>query len=320
MGGAFSNLPGPRQPAPTEAVGNERRAACGRAAIPGPSRRVARCRVGAAVVAVLLGACGAPPAPGPARVAAAPPVAQRIVSLDFCADQFVLKLADRDRILALSPDAAKSFSYLREAAAGLATVRPRAEDVLVLDPDLVVRSYGGGPNAAAFFEAAGVPVLQVGWAPDLEAVMAVVEEMAAGLGVPRRGAAVVAQMRARLAAVRPPADARRVLYVTPGGYTTGPGSLVHETLVAAGLENFEQQPGWRPLPLERLAYEQPETIAAAFFERFVTYPDAWSAARHPVARAQMQNGTVVPLAGAWTACGGWFVVDAVEALARGAGS
>ena len=29
----------------------------------------------------------------------------RIVSLDYCADQYVLKLVDRERILAVSPDA-----------------------------------------------------------------------------------------------------------------------------------------------------------------------------------------------------------------------
>ena len=51
--------------------------------------------------------------------------ASRIVSLDYCADQFVLGLADRERILALSPDAVKDFSYLRAEAAGLPAVRPR---------------------------------------------------------------------------------------------------------------------------------------------------------------------------------------------------
>ena len=40
--------------------------------------------------------------------------------------------------------------------------------------------------------------------------------------------------------------------------------------------------------------------------------------RHPVARAQLDGGAVVPIEGAWTACGAWFLMDAVEALARGA--
>ena len=40
--------------------------------------------------------------------------AERIVSLDFCADQFVMNLQPRDRILAVSPDAARRIA--REAA------------------------------------------------------------------------------------------------------------------------------------------------------------------------------------------------------------
>ena len=69
---------------------------------------------------------------------------RRIVSLDYCADQYVLKFADREDILALSPDAGKRFSYMRAAAEGIPTVRPRTADVLALQPDLVVRTYGGG--------------------------------------------------------------------------------------------------------------------------------------------------------------------------------
>ena len=103
--------------------------------------------------------------------------------------------------------------------------------------------------------------------------------------------------------------------MTPAGVTTGEGTLVHELFVAAGLENFLDRPGWNPLPLERLAYERPDLIAAAFFESATNHVDNWSAARHPVAQAQLRELPVVPLEGAWTACGGWFLLDAVEALA-----
>ena len=43
----------------------------------------------------------------------------RIVSLDYCSDQYVLKLADPDQILAVSPDAEASFSFMRDAAGGV---------------------------------------------------------------------------------------------------------------------------------------------------------------------------------------------------------
>lgn len=263
-------------------------------------------------------ACGGPPTPQ--AVSDRHPT--RIVSLDYCADQYVLKLADRDQILAVSPDAVKEFSYMREEAIGVPTVRPVAEDVLILKPDLVVRAYGGGPNAEAFFERAGIPVLTVGWTSNVDSeevgsIPNLIQQMADGLGQSGRGRELVTDFRDRLAGVKKRESGETALYLTPAGVTTGPGSMVHEMLLSAGFENFENRPGWRSIPLERLAYEQPDAIAAAFFDQLTNHPDSWSPMKHPVAEQQMQDHTVVPLKGAWTACGGWFIIDAIEALAEG---
>ena len=250
------------------------------------------------------------------REAGAP---RRIVSLDYCADQYVLKFADREDILALSPDAEKRYSYMRAEAAGIPTVRPRTADVLVLEPDLVVRTYGGGHDIANFMEKPGVPVVQIGFPQTLAEVREEVLRAGAALGKPEKAEKLVADMDRRLDALARRGLARKtVLYMTPAGVTTGEGTLVHELFEAAGVENFQKQPGWNPLPLERLAYERPDMVAASFFESATNHVDNWSAARHPVAQAQLRELPVVPLEGAWTACGGWFVLDAVEALADAA--
>ncbi|NRA31106.1 MAG: ABC transporter substrate-binding protein [Parvularculaceae bacterium] len=258
----------------------------------------------------LLTACGQ----GADRAVHATGQPSRIVSLDYCADQYLLKFVDRSRILAISPDADEKFSYMREAARDLPTVRPQAEDVLVLKPDLVVRSYGGGPNAVAFFERAGIPVLNLSsWAADIPSVMANVESTAMALGAEEEGRRVVANMKQRLDALAQ-ADGN-ILYMTPGGVTTGPGTLVHELIEASGRQNFQREAGWNPIPLERLAYEQPDRVAASFFDTLANSPDAWSPMKHPVARAQLRDRPVVALDGSWTSCGGWYLVEAVEAMA-----
>lgn len=263
-------------------------------------------------------ACGpAPAAPPPER----PP--GRIVSLDYCADQFVLGLADRSRILALSPDAGDDFSYLREAAAGLPIVRPRAEDVLALAPDLVVRTYGGGPRAGVFLARAGVPVLQIDFAPDIDAVRDRIRQAAAALGVPDRGAALIADMDARLERARAGAGARRrpgapeVLYLAPAGVAAGAGTFVDHLIAEAGIDNFTGDAGWRSIPLERLAYEAPDVYAVPRFER-TNHNTVWTPFRHPVAVRRVQAGPTISVDGATTACGAWFLADAVEALAAGA--
>ena len=275
-----------------------------------PARRVSL----AVTLAAALGGCGLD-TPGLQGAHGEP---RRIVSLDFCADQYVLKFVERDRILAVSPDAGREFSYMREHAAGLPTVRPVAEDVIILEPDLVVRSYGGGPQAPAMFARAGVPVHNVGWAEDIGAILRTIEETSRALGSIEQGRAVIGEMLGRLAALRARATAADALYMTPAGVTSGPGSLIHEMLIAAGLNNFQTRPGWGPIPLERLAYEQPDLVAAAFFESLTNHPHGWSPIRHPVAASRLRNGAVVPIKGAWTACGAWFLADAMEALARGA--
>ena len=261
---------------------------------------------------VLIG-CG--PGVGTDTTPAFPDHPLRVVSLDYCADQYVLKLLEPSRILALSPDATSDFSYMRAAAKGLPTVRPQAEDVLLARPDLVIRSYGGGPGIGALLGRAGIPVLQVGYADDLDGVARVMLEVADGLGESQRGQAVVDQMNSRLAALATQGHRGQALYMTPAGVTSGPGTLVDRMLAAAGFDNYQPRPGWNSLPLEQMVYRHPDLVAAAFFDIKTNHNGSWSASRHPVARRALEQTPAVMLNGAWTACGSWFIVDAIEALA-----
>jgi len=265
-----------------------------------------------------LTACRAQSSPDSSAKITPPSTPMRIVSLDFCADQYVLKLIEPEHILALSPDAGKPISYLKGKAQNIPSVRPNAEDVLQLKPDLIIRSYGGGPNADSFYRRAGLPVVNIGWAGDFGGIKSVTQQVADGLGQTQRGAAIITDLDTRLAAIKPPKTKPRALYMTPSGTTAGAGSLIDEVFIEAGLENFQTQAGWRDIPLERLAYEQPDLIAAAFFD--TNTENAWSAMRHPIARAQIQNQPTTPLKGSWMSCGAWFAMDAVEALAQSSGT
>ena len=89
---------------------------------------------------------------------------------------------------------------------------------------------------------------------------------------------------------------------------------MHELFVAAGLR-ISGSSRLELLPLERLAYERPDPIAAAFFESQTNHVDNWSAARHPVARAQLLNCQSCAGRGL-DLMRGWFLIDAVEALAK----
>jgi iron complex transport system substrate-binding protein len=239
----------------------------------------------------------------------------RIVSLDYCADQFVLKLADRADIVALSPDATRSFSYLRDEAKGMRQVRASAEDVLALRPDLIVRSYGGGPGAEAFFERAGVKVHQIGWGDDFDAVRTNVADAAKAMGQSARGQIVIEQFDQRLASLEKSAPLT-TLYLTPGGVTTGSGSMVDLMMRQAGLTNFERRAGWHPISLEQLVRAKPDLVAKAQFGADTDHQDQWSVSRHPVMQDLLAKVPVAQFDGATTSCAGWFVLDGVEAIAN----
>ena len=89
----------------------------------------------------------------------------RVMSLDQCADQYVLALAPKAD-LALSPRADDPDSWLRTEAEGRRRIRPTLEAAVGFQPDVVVRYWGGEPRLLAALEARGVKVLTIADAAD----------------------------------------------------------------------------------------------------------------------------------------------------------
>ena len=272
-----------------------------------------------AALAVLAAGCQLHPAAQPAAgVVAADEPPQRVVSLDYCADQFVIGLADRSQIAGVSPDAVRDFSYLRAEARGLPVVRPTAEAILTARPDLVVRSYGGGAAITGQLERLGIRVHQIGWGDDVAAIRSHVRDAATAIGQVARGEGLVARLDRQLADAAGAGAGRTLLYVSAAGVTTGAGTGVGQLITAAGFQPFETRPGWQPIDLERLAGAAPDHAATVFFDTPTARQNSRSPAHHPVAQRLLAEVPVTRLDGATTVCAGWFVGDAVTALAEAA--
>jgi iron complex transport system substrate-binding protein len=240
----------------------------------------------------------------------------RIVSLDYCADQYVLALADRAQIAALSRGARRDDSYYRARAGGLRLTRGSLEDVLALRPDLIVRNWGGPWNAAAVYARFGAPVLQVGDVQTFAAARADLLNAAAQIGHPERGAHIVADLDRRLARLQARAPATRppVMYLSSGGAVAGSGVLLNDVIVQAGGRNAWTGGSWTVLPLERLVQAPPALIATGFFETGRTQVNAWSPSRHPVVRRVLARARTVALPAGAVSCEAWYGVDAAEAV------
>ncbi len=245
------------------------------------------------------------------------PDTNRVVSLDYCADQYVLALVDRDRIAGLSIDAEKPFSYLRNEAANITKVRPTREDVLTLKPDIVVRSYGGDPDTLHAFERLGMKTVQLQYIESLSAMGDELRRVGALLDAEIRAEQLASDFDVRLAALAMPdtemlSGAPQALYLAAGGVTAGKGTLIGELINRAGYRNFEHRNGWQSIPLERLTFDIPDLIIEAGFTGQHTL---WSASRHKVVRKASVTSQVLSLDGALTACSAWFIADALETIA-----
>lgn len=252
---------------------------------------------------------------GPAGAAAPPP---RVLSLDQCADQYVMALSNRDAIVGLSTRADDPDSRLRDLAKGLPQRRVTLETALAARPQVVVRYWGGEPRLIGALEQRGVRVVTIGEATGFADVRTNVRRVAAALGRPGEGERLIREMDGRLARAAGAWGGRRALYLTPGGVTAGPGTLVDAVLRAAGMSNAEARPGYQTVSLEQVAMAPPQAAVLGFFDTFQLAGDSWGVGRHRVLQRVARERAVASLPGSMLGCPDWGAAEAAERLAAAA--
>lgn len=248
--------------------------------------------------------------------------ATTFASLDFCADQYVLALAERDEIVGVSPHADTEFSYFAEKAVGLPKIRPTAEEILILNPDLVIRQWGGGYGAGDLLNRFGVPTIEISFGVTFEDARANLLRIGDAMGKGDKARTLVSQMDARYAGLKArmatEADRPTALYITPSGTTSGEGTFIHDVMREAGVENVSADLGnspWHPINLEALALTPPDMIVAGFYDLRSRRLDNWSLSRHYFLQRTMNAKPVAFIPSREIACAAWFVIDAVEEIA-----
>ena len=108
--------------------------------------------------------------------------------------------------------------------------------------------------------------------------------------------------------------------MTPGGATTGPGTLIDAVMRGAGMTNAEVRPGFQTLSLERLALAPPQVAVLGFFDTFQLSGDSWGQGRHRILQRIARERGVASLPGSILGCPSWSAAEAVELLAATAPS
>lgn len=237
----------------------------------------------------------------------------RVMSLDQCADQFVLALVP-DAELRLSPRADDPDAYLRSQGAAHRKIRPSLEAAVGFKPDVVVRYWGGDAPLLRRLEQDDVLVTTIDDSHDFSGIQITIRRLSADLQVPERGEVMIQRMDATLRDAKEAGQGRRATYITASGFTAGKDTLIDSILKAAGFENAAQRVGYQPLGLEALVMRPPMLFIRGFFEQMLM--DWRGVGRHPVLRPMMTQGRVLDLPASTLTCPGWFAADAALKLAE----
>ncbi len=238
----------------------------------------------------------------------------RVVSLDGCADQYVLGLVPAADILALSGRSRLPESFYRDRAAGIRQIRPDIEAVLALQPDVVVRTWGGDLKLIKKLKQNNIKVINISDINSYNDAEPELERVGHELGRDAEAAAEVSRFRTALADIRPLGLGRTVLYYTPGGFSAGPDTMVGDMLKRLDFRLESQDKGYFYLSPEVLLSLRPAVFALGFYED-----------RYAMRRVPGRNPEVATLIGATphftlparaVACGGWFTAYDIEALSK----
>ncbi|WP_137388119.1 ABC transporter substrate-binding protein [Rhodoligotrophos defluvii] len=245
---------------------------------------------------------------------------QRIVSLNLCADELVLRLADPAQIASvtwLSQDPANA--NLAALASRYPANRGLSEEVIALAPDLVIAGRYTTRATVDQLKRVVIEVLELDVPASFEQTEQQILELGDTLGHLPRAEALIARMRARLASLDTARQHRPTAIVyQPNGFTAGKGSLIDTLLARAGFRNLAAENGldnYGAVPLELLVAFRPDVL---ILNAEPTAPAlAYEVLRHPVLKALPHTQVVSVPPRLWT-CAGPEMVEAVALLARAA--
>jgi len=197
----------------------------------------------------------------------------RVISLAPSCTAILAGLGRADALVAVD-----GWSALRaDIPAGIPQfdmMRPDAERLLALDPDLLLVSTmtreGSGIDPFAPLSAAGVTVAYIPTSESLAGVRSDIARIAGLLGAEDAGAALIAGMDADIASIRavadtiPPERRRSVVFElspAPSIYSFGRGVYLDEILGAAGAVNaLGGESGWIAVSAETIVALDPDVI------------------------------------------------------------
>ncbi len=244
----------------------------------------------------------------------------RIASINLCTDQLLLELVPRERIAALSQLAAdRNVSPVADRVGGLKLVQGGAEEVLLLNPDLVLASPFSATPTVNLLTRLGYRVELVPFGTDFDGIRGVVRQVARAVGEVEQGEAIIARFDAAIAPLTPDntgSPKPEAIVYQLNGLVSGTGSLADAALRASGFANQAARhvlgSGVR-LSLENLVALPPDLVVLA--QRAHDYRTVVSDnLRHPALTRLIASSAALELPMPLWLCGTPHVAKAVQLL------
>jgi iron complex transport system substrate-binding protein len=249
-------------------------------------------------------------------LAAAPvSIPVRVVSVNPCVDAILVEVADAGQIAGVSrySQDSRSTSMTLATARRFTATSGTAEEIVALAPDLLLSGSHVAPATATALRRMGVPIVEIGIAESIAESRAQIRTIAAAVGHPARGEALVARIDAAAAAARTQGAPLPALIWAGGGLVPGSATLADDLLRTSGFRNLSRDYGlqkWDVLPLERLVAAPPRVLlmsgAADNDDRMLG---------HPVLRRLAGQVAMRPFPERLLNCGGPTIIAALGQLA-----
>ena len=250
--------------------------------------------------------------------------AKRVVSMNLCTDQLLLLIAQRNQIASVSYLARDPMiSHLANQAQGIPINHGLAEEILPLEPDLVLVSSHTIRPTIVLIQKLGIKVLILKLAEGFEDIRQNMRLVGNALGESAKVNLMVSKFDKALTTPVRPRDLPTTIILRPGNMTMGKGSLSDNILRSAGLRNLSAELGVGKsgrLTLEQVVAAQPDLFVLAEFSP--SQPSlAHLTLRHPALGMNQPNANgnephLVDLPAHLWNCGGPQVLKAIDILKR----
>ncbi|VAX35576.1 hypothetical protein MNBD_UNCLBAC01-666 [hydrothermal vent metagenome] len=242
----------------------------------------------------------------------------RVVSMSLCSDELVLRLVDRENIAAVTKSALIPYiSSVTEQAKGMKTIMGTVEEILMLDPDLIIAGEYTDRQKVSLLKQLGFNVKLMGNSKNFDELKNVIREVAQLTEEQSKAEVLIKDMEKRLQRlyIEKPSKINVVFY-WPGGRVAGTETMIHSIMESAGVYNMAEQFGiqyYDVLNLENLVMNNPDLMIMSDYKTEIP-TILREILSHPVITKGFPGRKTMHLPSQFLLCGSPANIDAAEIL------